>query len=365
MSTRLVSSALTPNRAFRIPASSGFTTNAAYCPSSCRSRAVELVLQPHRDDDLVHERVPEAGDLDPVTAVVTAALGVVIVVAAAARGEHRQALALGGRPDSDDGVLRVDRVDLVAVPGDLLLGHLEHDRVDAVARQVVDGLALCPARPSRLIASNVIPRSTKNGSSRWPANTLPPPGSSVIASLATFVVVRDRLRADVVRRDGDVPRDRPHAAQHALRALACASTCACATCPCASASSPSSRPKRLASIRREPLHVVELLLEQLGVRRSTPHRGPRTGTSPSASSRVPEREAVTDVVLAVAGVVDVDVVTRLRVELVEVRAAGGVLERHPVGDDRQRVRSVLRRIGVDVRVVGGWVDRCQRCLSVT
>ena len=32
-------------------------------------------------------------------------------------------------------------------------------------------------RPSR---SNTEPRSTKNGSLRWPANTLPPPGSDLI-----------------------------------------------------------------------------------------------------------------------------------------------------------------------------------------
>ena len=37
-------------------------------------------------------------------------------------------------------------------------------------------LPLFPVRSRTLIASKVPPRSTKNGSSRWPANTLPPPG---------------------------------------------------------------------------------------------------------------------------------------------------------------------------------------------
>ena len=58
--------------------------------------------------------------------------------------------------------------------------------MDAVAGEVVLAAALrsrCPLR--KLIASNVAPRSTKNGSSRWPANTLPPPGRSVIAWFAT------------------------------------------------------------------------------------------------------------------------------------------------------------------------------------
>jgi hypothetical protein len=42
-----------------------------------------------------------------------------------------------------------------------------------------------PVALRRLMPSNVAPRSTKNGSSRWPANTLPPPGSERIAWSAT------------------------------------------------------------------------------------------------------------------------------------------------------------------------------------
>jgi hypothetical protein len=84
-----------------------------------------------------------------------------------------------------------------------------------------------------------------------------------------------------------------------------------------------------------------------------------------------ELEAVTDVGLAVARVVDVDVVPRAVVEPVEVRAAGGILERDPVRDHRQlmffvavRGRIVLDRERVDVGVVRGGIECGERCLAV-
>src|SRR4029078_7580198 len=62
---------------------------------------------------------------------------------------------------------------------------------------------------------------------------------------------------------------------------------------------------------------------------------------------------------------DVDVVPRFRVELVEVRTPGRILEGNPVRGDRKRMRSVVRGIRVDVRIVAGWIDRGQRRLPVT
>ena len=65
-----------------------------------------------------------------------------------------------------------------------------------------------------------------------------------------------------------------------------------------------------------------------------------------------ELPAVGDVLAPVTGVVDLDVVARLRVELAEVRAAGRILERDPVRDDREAARRVRRGERVDVGVVG-------------
>ena len=62
-----------------------------------RLRAVELVLEPQRDDRLVDERVAQAADLH----VVAAPLGTVALVADVG---HLQAAALGRRPDADHGV---------------------------------------------------------------------------------------------------------------------------------------------------------------------------------------------------------------------------------------------------------------------
>src|SRR5262249_40753816 len=68
--------------------------------------------------------------------------------------------------------------------------------------------------------------------------------------------------------------------------------------------------------------------------------------------RVVELPPVGDVLDAVAGVVDLDVVARVRIELAEVRAAGRVLERNPVGDDRQLARRVRGGGREQVGVVG-------------
>jgi hypothetical protein len=77
-----------------------------------------------------------------------------------------------------------------------------------------------------------------------------------------------------------------------------------------------------------------------------------------------EPEPVPDVGTAVTGVVDVDVVARLRVELVEVRPTGRVLERNPVRHDRQRVLRVGCGERVDVGVVTGRIDRGERRFPV-
>ena len=96
--------------------------------------AVELVLLPERDDDLVHQRVAEARDLDP-------AVRRCAVPARRAAG-HLEPPALGGGPHADDRVARVGAGDGLAVLGHQPLGDLHDDRVDVHPAQVVLALAL-------------------------------------------------------------------------------------------------------------------------------------------------------------------------------------------------------------------------------
>src|SRR5204863_2307735 len=65
-----------------------------------------------------------------------------------------------------------------------------------------------------------------------------------------------------------------------------------------------------------------------------------------------EPEPVLDLRLAIAVVVDVDGVANVVAELEEIRPTGRILERHIVGDDRDRVRLVRADERVTVRVVG-------------
>ena len=178
-----------------------------------------------------------------------------------------------------------------------------------------------------LMASKVEPRSTKNGSSTWPAKTLPPPGSALDRLVGDRVVVGERLGPDVVRRRGQALGQQLVA--HLMAALVALA------------------PDRVG------LHEVEL----------------RVVDRADARQRVEERvrvadlglelEPVADVVLAVAGVVDVEVVRRPIVEAVEVRAAGRILERDPVADQGHRPWSVGGHEGVDVGVVRRRVERRQ------
>jgi hypothetical protein len=68
--------------------------------------------------------------------------------------------------------------------------------------------------------------------------------------------------------------------------------------------------------------------------------------------------------LGVAVAVDLDVVGRVGGERVEVRAAVGLLERHPVGDERDVVGSLGADERVQVRVVDRRIGRDQRRLPV-
>jgi len=75
-------------------------------------------------------------------------------------------------------------------------------------------------------------------------------------------------------------------------------------------------------------------------------------------------ERVGDVVLAVAAVVDVDLVEDVVAERVEVGAARRALQRDVVGDQRDRVGPVGADERVDVGAIGDRVLRDLRCFAV-
>src|SRR5215207_4893448 len=77
-----------------------------------------------------------------------------------------------------------------------------------------------------------------------------------------------------------------------------------------------------------------------------------------------EPELVGDVGLRISVVVDVDLVEDVVAELVEVRSAGGALQRDVVGDQGHCVWLVRTDERVDVGVIGDQVLRDLRCLAV-
>ena len=244
-----------------------------------------------------------------------------------------QALAIGARPDPDDGVARVGGRDVLAVACDVGLRDLQGDRVDVVAREIVlaaTGVAGAVADVDR------VERRPEVHEER----VLDLAGEDLAAALQRLdrlrgdgVVVRDRLRPDVVRRDGHVTRDAVDVDQ---------------------------APALVVVLTRD---VVELLDVELRVVDRGDARQ-RVEERVGIADLGPELEPVADVVVAVARVVDVQVVRRPVVEAVEVRAPGRILERDPVGDDRQRVGRVGRDEGIDVGVVRGGIDRRERSLAV-
>ena len=171
--------------------------------------------------------------------------------------------------------------------------HLQRDRVRVEAADAVDAALGWQRDHVRRVEGpqpeqvEDDPRSTKNGSSRWPANTLEPSGSVWTAAAASAVVVRASSAGRSFT--GGVGRS---AAEH--------------------------RAARRAVVAR---HRVDLADVKFGI----VERRDRAGV---VEERVrvldlgPEPELVDDVVDGVAVVVDVDLVEDVVAELVEVRAAG-------------------------------------------
>ena len=177
---------------------------------------------------------------------------------------------------------------------------------------------------SMLMPSKTVARSMKNGSSTGPTNVLPPLREVADRAVGDARVVRERLRPGVVGRDREVARD---------RAIG----------------------DRLAGAVEDVVQVVGLDEVQVAVVERVDRRD-RVQERVRVAERVLEAPAVGDVLDAVAGVVDLDVVVGLGIELAEVRPARGAHQRDPVRDHGQLPRRVRRHERVHVRVVGGGVE---------
>ena len=223
------------------------------------------------------------------------------------------------------------RVGVVDVGRDLLRArqlrdrHLDGDRVDAVALQAVDA-AGAEGAGRRAPEADQVERAAQVHVERVIAlsgEDLRPVPDAVDGGRHQRLVVRGRPGADVVRRGEEIPAERLDVGP-ALRVLG-----------------------DLAD--RVGLDQVEVgVLALLGVVRD------RVGVVEERARVLDlgvEPELVGDVLVAVAGVVDLDLVLHVIREAVEVRAAGGLLERHEVRDERRGVGRVRRAEGVDVGVV--------------
>ena len=249
-------------------------------------------------------------------------------------------LALGRRPDADDGVAGARPGHAAAVARHVGLLHLQRERVRVVARDVVLAAALvaqADAGTARLVDVDAVERDGEVDEERVVGRAhegLAAVRDRLDGAGRDLAVVGDRLRPDVVGRDRQVVRDPQGALQLAPAVVGLA----------------------VEVVRLDEVEVR--IVDRVDRRRRVEERV-------RVAEPLAELPPVRDVLAAVAGVVDLDVVARLRIELAEVRAARRVLERDPVRDDRQVVRRVGRRERVEVRVVRRRVGEDRRGLAVT
>ncbi len=245
---------------------------------------------------------------------------------------HLEATTLRGRPDADDGIRGVGCRDRSPVPGDLSLGDLHDDGLDVVAGDVVlaaTGVARAVAEVDRVEGGAEVDEErivALAGEHASAARHGPDRAGG------DGRVVGHRLGADVARRHGQ------------------------SACDARRPEDPAT-PHRLADdvVALGDVHVRVVDRRDLRERREE-----RVGIADAG----PEGEAIANVGVTVARVVDVDVVPGPVVEAIEVRTAGGILERMPVGHDGQRIRRIARRERVDVGVVGGRIHRDVRRFAV-
>ena len=294
---------------------------------------VPAVLLAERDHDLVDERVREPRDLHEVAGRPRRAVSV----------EHLHALPAGGRVDADHGVRVVRPGRQRAILRQLRDRHLERDRVRVVAADAIDALLRWQRERVRRVerpqAGEVEDRAEVDeervvdlAGIDLPAARQAPDGGA-----HQRAVVRSRAGADADRRRRQVLRQHRHPRLTADDAAA----------------TPGLDARDAVELRPVPVGVRERV-DRAGVVEERV-RVPRLGA---------EAELVADVLVAVAGVVDLDLVEDVVAEAVEVRTAGGLLERDVVRENRDRIRPVRAHERVDVGVVGDRILGDQRRLSV-
>ena len=270
--------------------------------------------------DLVDERVAEARHLLP-----------------GGRGLHADVAV--GAPHRGEGlhgaVRRGVDADHVAVLGlEVRDRDLERDRADVVARDRVNAaadVARADVGAARLVEVDEVEDHSDVPEERvvgLAGEALQAARQRLDRLLAEVRVARDALRAGVVRRRHPVARDAP-GGHHP------------------------------GGVPRVAEDAVELLHEHVA-------RGARVQVAGRGRLRSARDELVpvAHVPLAVAGLVNVEVVPGGVREEIEVRAAVGLLERDPVADDRHRVRSIRAPEGVQVGVVCGGILEERRGLPV-
>ena len=215
------------------------------------------------------------------------------------------------------------------------LGQLHDDRVDVESAQVVLALALVAGELADVDRVEGRPEVDEERIVALADEQLGAVTERADRSVHEVVVVRERLRPDVGRSDGQPAGDRLRL--HAVVPVAVA--------------------MRLAHDRVTLDDVQLRVAEPAGARERVQER------LLVADLRL-EAEPVADVGLAVARVVDVDVVAGAWVERVEVRPVRRHLAWNPVRGDGQRAGCVLGGPRVGVRVVGRRVERDARCLAV-
>ena len=285
-------------------------------------RGVPAVLLPERDDDLVDQGVGEPGDLHPAP----------LVAAPAVRVDDLDALAAGGRVHAEHG-LRIVRGVQLPVAGELRDRDLKDDRVRVEAADAVHPVL----RAERDDVSGVerpqageVEHRAEIDEERIVAlagERLDAAGQLLNRGLHERAVVRGRARPDVDRRRRQVPAD-----DGRLVLL---------------------HPGDRVVLRPVPVRVGERVDRAGVVEERVAVPGLR-----------PEVELVGHVLPSVSRRVDLELVEHVVAERVEVRPAGGLLERDVVGNDRDRVGPVGAHERVHVRVVRNRVLADRRSLSV-
>ena len=300
-----------------------------------RVLGVPPVLDGHRVDHLVDQRVAQSGDLREVAEV---AVDAVVLV------EDPGAGPAGRGPYADHRAGRHDAVRAPAVHGQVADRHLQREGVHVEVAQAVDAGHVGQDRRDAVVVGALewtqvaevedAAQVDVESVGALPGEHAPSAGEAVIGLCGQRRVVRGAPHADVHRWAGQV------AAQDVFRAPAAVAVIA----------GPAGQGERLRPVPGE-----------------VAGRGDRAGVVQErvrVTDRGVEGEAVDDVGAGVASVRNLDLVADVVGEFVEVRATVGQLERIEVGDQRDGVGPIRTDEGVNIGVVGRRIFRDLRRFTV-